>query len=68
MTIPFERVIWDADQCAEYLGLSYSQFIKRTQYLEGFPPRCPIPGHPRWPANAVTEWVLGIKEEEHTDG
>lgn len=61
MTIPFELVIWDAHQCAEYLGQSYSNFIKRTQYLDDFPKRCPIPGQPRWPAKAVTDWALGIR-------
>lgn len=57
--IPFDRVIWSAQQCADYLGHSYSQFTKRTQYAEGFPKRCPIPGYPRWRAQAVTAWALG---------
>lgn len=56
---PFEVQIWDANQCANYLGQSYSTFIKRTQYAPGFPARCPIPGQPRWPAKAVTDWALG---------
>lgn len=57
--IPFDRVIWSAQQCADYLGQSYSTFIKTTQYVEGFPSRCPIPGQPRWSAQAVTAWALG---------
>ena len=61
MTIPFDRVIWNAQQCADYLGQSYSTFVKRTQHLDGFPPRCPIPGQPRWPAQKVTEWALGSR-------
>jgi hypothetical protein len=60
--IPFSRVIWSAQQCAAYLGQEYATFIKRTQYLPGFPARCQIPGHPRWPAMAVTEWALGTNE------
>ena len=56
--VPFDRVIWDAAQCAAYLGEKYSTFIKRTQYVDGFPARCPKPGQPRWPAYAVTEWAL----------
>lgn len=62
--IPFDRVIWSAPDCAEYLGQSYSQFIKRTQYADGFPARCPIPGQPRWPAKAVTNWAMGVMETE----
>lgn len=58
MDIPFDRQIWTAQQCADYLGQSYSQFTKRTQYRKGFPPRCPIPGQPRWSALAVTGWAL----------
>ena len=64
--IPFDVRIWSAAQCAEYLGQSYSTFIKRTQYLDGFPARCPIPGQPRWPAKAVTEWTLGAHAEQTT--
>ena len=61
-SLPIEIQIWDAQQCAEYLGQSYSTFIKRTQYARGFPQRCPIPGQPRWPAKAVTDWALGRSE------
>lgn len=57
--IPFDRVIWSAQQCADYLGESYNQFVRRTQYAEGFPKRCPKPGQPRWRAQAVTQWALG---------
>lgn len=60
---PFDRVIWSAQDCADYLGQSYSQFTKRTQYLPGFPGRCPIPGQPRWRAQAVTAWALGESDE-----
>jgi hypothetical protein len=63
MTVPFDRVIWNAEQCAEYLGQKYSTFIKRTQYLPEFPARCPIPGQPRWPAQAVTDWALGSRTD-----
>lgn len=61
MTVPFHLMIWSGQDCADYLGQSYSTFMKRTQHLEGFPARCPIPGQPRWPAKAVTEWALGLR-------
>lgn len=60
---PFDRVIWTAHECAGYLCQSYSQFIKRTQYLDGFPARCPIPGQPRWRAKSVTEWAIGSRTD-----
>lgn len=60
MNVPFERQIWSAQQCADYLGQSYNQFVKRTQYAEGFPKRCPVPGQPRWSAQAVSDWALGM--------
>jgi hypothetical protein len=63
--IPFDRMIWNGEECAAYLGQSYSQFMKRTQHLEGFPKRCPIPGQPRWSAKAVTAWALGESRSDH---
>lgn len=58
ISVPFEFVIWDANQCAKYLGQEYSTFIKRTQYLRDFPSRCPVPGQPRWQAKSVAQWAL----------
>ncbi len=63
MEVPFDRQIWTAQQCADYLGQSYSHFAKRTQYQVDFPKRCPIPGQPRWSARAVSEWALGPQQE-----
>ena len=57
MTIPFEYVIWNAKQCAEYLGQSTSQFLKRTQWTDGFPRRLRDEGQPRWNAKQVTMWA-----------
>lgn len=62
MTVPFEREIWAAEDCAKYLKVEVKVFY-RKQYLEGFPPRLPIPGQPRWSALAVTNWALGITPE-----
>lgn len=62
MNIPFDRQLWSGQDCADYLGQAYSTFMKRTQYLEGFPARCKIPGQPRWRAKAVTDWALGNLE------
>lgn len=59
MNVPLELQVWSAKDCAAYLGQSYSLFIKRTQYADGFPARCPIPGQPRWRAGAVIKWALG---------
>lgn len=59
MSVPFDRVIWTAQDCADYLGQAYKVFLRRTQHLSSFPKRCPIPGHPRWSAQAVTSWALG---------
>ena len=57
--IPFDRLIWDAQDCASYLKQEKSTFLKRTQYAEGFPARLNIPGQPRWSAKSVAEWALG---------
>lgn len=61
MNVPFERVIWNADQCAEYLGESRAHFLRVTRYTQGFPVE--IPGcqgkHPKWRAIQVSNWALG---------
>lgn len=64
MNVPFDQQIWTGEECSAYLGQSYSTFMKRTQYLSGFPARCPIPGQPRWRAKSVTEWALTGKAQE----
>lgn len=65
--VPFEYQIWTGEQCAAYLGHSYSNFIRRTQYVEGFPKRCPVPGQPRWSAKAVADWALGESQTSPPD-
>lgn len=67
VTVPFDKQIWSGQDCADYLGQCYSTFMKRTQYLDGFPARCKIPGQPRWQAKAVTDWALGISNDARTE-
>lgn len=63
MSVPFDRVIWNGQQCADYLGVNYKVFMRSHRYAVGFPKPCPIPGHPRWSAQAVTSWALGESKE-----
>jgi hypothetical protein len=63
--VPFERVIWDADECAAYLRQEKASFLKRTQFATGFPPRLDLPGHPRWQALQVTEFALSRNKSRH---
>jgi uncharacterized membrane protein YjdF len=57
MTIPFDRVIWNAQQCADYLGQSRQEFLRLTRHKQGFPSE--LVNRPRhWQALAVTEWAL----------
>ena len=66
--IPFDRVIWDAEECAAYLRQEKASFLKRTQWRSGFPARLSVPGQPRWQALAVTEWALsGNKSRRYPD-
>ena len=57
-SIPFELVVWDAQDCADYLRQQKSTFLKRTQFSDGFPARLQIPGQPRWAAKDVASWAL----------
>lgn len=65
-SVPFEWVIWSAEQCAAYLGVEVKVFY-RMQHKDGFPPRLPKPGHPRWNALAVTQWAHGITLSVRSD-
>ena len=50
MNIPFDRVICNAEETANYLKQSKAHFLRVTRHKEGFP--APVPastdGHPKW--------------------
>lgn len=55
--IPFDLVIWDAQQCADYLGQSRQEFLRTTRHKADFPPE--LANRPRhWRACRVTGWAL----------
>ena len=55
--IPFDRVIWNAQQCADYLDQTRQEFLRTTRHAEGFPKE--LPGRPRhWRALEVSNWAL----------
>jgi len=57
LSIPFDRVIWNAQQCADYLGQSRQEFLRITRHRPDFPKE--LPNRPRhWQALLVTEWAL----------
>lgn len=58
---PFDLVIWNAQDCADYLKESKDYFLSHTRWKDGFPPE--IPGKPkRWRAAAVAAWALGLEK------
>lgn len=57
MTVPFDRVIWNAQECADYLKQSRQEFLRLTRHRPDFPRE--LQNRPRhWQAVAVTEWAL----------
>lgn len=64
--VPFEVRIWDAAQCAEYLGNTKPYFLRVRQFSEGFPKQLAMSAkrQPRWSAKAVTDWALDRKLPE----
>ena len=60
---PPEKIIWSAEQCAEYLGISRRHFVDRVSKIWGFPTAIRLPtdtgsrGHDRWYAIDVQNWV-----------
>lgn len=57
MTVPFDKLLWDAQDCADYFKESRQEFLRTRRHKAGFPPElenCPR----RWSAAAVTAWAL----------
>lgn len=69
LAVPFDRQVWSADRCADYLEISKTHFLNCIRYATGFPAPLPIPPYmaggkerqmdPRWSAAAVAAWALG---------
>lgn len=60
---PPDKVIWTADQCADYLGISRRHFVDRVSKQWRFPAAIKLPtdtgsrGHDRWHAVDIQAWV-----------
>jgi len=60
---PPDKVIWTADQCADYLGMSRRHFVDKVSKIWGFPAAIKLPtdtgsrGHDRWYSIDVQDWV-----------
>lgn len=65
---PPDKVIWNADQCADYLGISRRHFVDKVSKLWGFPAAIKLPtdtgsrGHDRWHAADIQSWVSQHKK------
>ncbi len=57
MTVPFDRLIWNAQDCADYFKETRPEFLRTRRHKPGFPKE--IPGRERhWRALEVTNWAL----------
>lgn len=57
MSVPFDLVIWTAQQCADHLHQSRQEFLRLTRHRPDFPRE--LPNRPRhWQAIAVCRWAL----------
>jgi predicted DNA-binding transcriptional regulator AlpA len=60
--IPFDYMLWDADECARYFGISKDYFLRKKRNQPGFPkPVSEDNEQPRWSAKSVAEWALNWK-------
>lgn len=65
---PPDKVIWTAEQCAEYLGISRRHYVDKVSKSWGFPAAIKLPtdtgsrGHDRWYAIDVQDWVSKQKK------
>lgn len=61
--IPFERVIWTAQQCADYLRIDLGEFLGTFVNEPGFPAELSnAPGH--WRAQEISDWALRPGEQQ----
>ena len=57
--IPFDYLLWDADACAEYFGISKDYFLRKKRHQPGFPkPVSEDNEQPRWSAKSVAAWAV----------
>ena len=57
MSIPFEWVIWGAQECADHLKQSRQEFLRITRHRPDFPKE--LQNRPRhWQALEVCKWAL----------
>ena len=49
--------LWDRRKVAQFLQISPRKFDTKVRFQNRFPEPVPIPGHPRWLAERVREWI-----------
>lgn len=65
---PADKIIWSADNCADYLGVSRRHYVDKVSKTWGFPAAIKLPtetgsrGHDRWYAVDVQQWVAQHKK------
>lgn len=74
LNVPFDRQVWSAERCAEFLEVSKTHFLNCIRYADGFPPPLPIPPYriggkerhmdPRWSAASIAAWAHGEFPQE----
>lgn len=69
MLPPADKIIWTADQCADYLGMSRRHYVDSVSKTWGFPTAIKLPtdngsrGYDRWYAADVQQWVAQHKKK-----
>ncbi|PTN13199.1 hypothetical protein [Nitrosomonas aestuarii] len=67
--VPIEKQVWNAKQCAAYIGKSYQTFMSYYAPLPSFPRRINFPSTsggrpgPMWKAIDVINWVFSHQEK-----
>ncbi|SFK75660.1 hypothetical protein SAMN05216302_101481 [Nitrosomonas aestuarii] len=67
--VPIEKEVWNAKECAGYIGKSYQTFMSYYAPLPSFPKRIKLPStsggqsSPMWKAIEVINWVFSHQEK-----
>jgi len=68
--VPIDKQVWNAKQCAAYIGKSYQTFMSYYAPLPSFPKRINLPNTsggksgPMWKAIDVINWVFSHQEKK----
>lgn len=64
LNLPLDKVLWSAETCATYIGVTKEYFAQYVASKPGFPPSAKI-GHRKWIGQQVIDWALAHWDKQN---